>query len=86
VSQPETNLIRELVVDTKPIITLDLHGYVSPTLLHPSTPPHNVNNEYDLFIKHALPNALGIEQALKDLGYAETQRARIPFRDDEPGV
>ncbi|WP_433830711.1 M14 family zinc carboxypeptidase [Actinoplanes sp. CA-015351] len=86
VSQPETNLIRELAVDVKPIITLDLHGYVSPTLLHPSTPPHNVNNEYDLFIKHALPNALGIEQGLKDLGYAETQSARIPFRDDEPGV
>ncbi|WP_229074649.1 M14 family zinc carboxypeptidase [Actinoplanes sp. DH11] len=86
VSQPETNLIRELAVGVKPIITLDLHGYVSPTLLHPSTPPHNVNNEYDLFIKHALPNALGIEQGLKDLGYAETQSARIPFRDDEPGV
>ncbi|RKN56235.1 peptidase [Micromonospora costi] len=86
VSQPETNLIRELVVDTKPIITLDLHGYVSPTLLHPSTPPHNVNNEYDLYIKHGLPNALAIEQGLRDLGYAETQRARIPFRDDEPGV
>jgi hypothetical protein len=86
VSQPETNLIRELAVDVKPIITLDLHGYVSPTLLHPSTPPHNVNNEYDLFIKHALPNALGIEQGLKDLGYPETQSARIPFRDDEPGV
>ncbi|MFB6396136.1 M14 family zinc carboxypeptidase [Polymorphospora lycopeni] len=86
VSQPETNLIRELTVDAKPIITLDLHGYVSPTLLHPSTPPHNVNNEYDLFIKHALPNALAIEEDLRDLGYAETQRARIPFRDDAPGV
>ncbi|PMR62413.1 peptidase [Verrucosispora sp. ts21] len=86
VSQPETNLIRELIIDTKPIITLDLHGYVNPTLLHPSTPPHNVNNEYDLFIKHALPNALGIEEDLRALGYAETQRARIPFRDDAPGV
>ncbi|MGW4466340.1 M14 family zinc carboxypeptidase [Micromonospora sp. NPDC004704] len=86
VSQPETNLIRELIVDTKPIITLDLHGYVNPTLLHPSTPPHNVNNEYDLYIKHGLPNALAIEQGLKALGYPETQQARIPFRDDEPGV
>ncbi|GIF63989.1 hypothetical protein Ais01nite_20240 [Asanoa ishikariensis] len=86
VSQPETNLIRELIVDTKPIITLDLHGYVNPTLLHPSTPPHNVNNEYDLYIKHGLPNALAIEQGLRALGYPETQRARIPFRDDEPGV
>ncbi|MFG1777122.1 M14 family zinc carboxypeptidase [Micromonospora sp. NPDC049048] len=86
VAQPETNLIRELIIDTKPIITLDLHGYVSPTLLHPSTPPHNVNNEYDLYIKHGLPNALAIEEDLRGLGYAETQRARIPFRDDEPGV
>ncbi|MEU2614889.1 M14 family zinc carboxypeptidase [Micromonospora sp. NPDC007271] len=86
VSQPETNLIRELVIDTKPIITLDLHGYVNPTLLHPSTPPHNVNNEYDLYIKHGLPNALAIEENLRALGYPETQRARIPFRDDEPGV
>ncbi|TDD68372.1 peptidase [Jiangella aurantiaca] len=86
VSQPETTLIRELIVDTKPIITLDLHGYVNPTLLHPSTPPHNVNNEYDLYIKHGLPNALNIEQDLRALGYPETQRARIPFRDDAPGV
>ncbi|MGI5213566.1 M14 family zinc carboxypeptidase [Plantactinospora sp. CA-290183] len=86
VSQPETNLIRELVIDTKPIITLDLHGYVNPTLLHPSTPPHNVNNEYDLYIKHGLPNALAIEEDLRGLGHPETSRARIPFRDDEPGV
>ena len=86
VSQPETRLIRDLIVATRPIISLDLHGYVNPTLLHPSTPPHNVNDEYDLFIKHGLQNALNIEQGLRELGYAETQRARIPFRDDAPGV
>ena len=85
-SQPEARLIRDLIVQTRPIITLDLHGYVNPTLLHPSTPPHNVNNEYDLFIKHALPNALNIEQGLIGLGYPEVTRARIPFRDDAPGV
>ena len=64
-SQPESRLIRDLIVETKPIITLDLHGYVNPTLLQPSTPPHNVNNEYDLYIKHGLPNALNIEQGLR---------------------
>jgi Zinc carboxypeptidase len=85
-AQPETRLIRELIVDSRPLFSLDLHGYVNPTLLHPSTPPHNVNNEYDLFIRHGLTNALDIEENLRDLGYAETQRARIPFRDDEPGV
>ena len=51
-SQPEARLIRDLIVEHRPIITLDLHGYVNPTLMHPSTPPHNVNDEYDLFIKH----------------------------------
>jgi hypothetical protein len=85
-SQPESRLIRDLIVKHRPIITLDLHGYVNPTLLHPSTPPHNVNDEYDLFIKHALPNALNIEANIAALGYPEVTRARIPFRDDEPGV
>jgi hypothetical protein len=86
VSQPESTVIRHLTIETQPIIALDLHGYVNPTLLHPSTPPHNVNNEYDLYIKHGLPNALKIEENLRALGYAETQSARIPFRDDAPGV
>ena len=85
-SQPEARLIRDLIVEHRPIITLDLHGYVNPTLLHPSTPPHNVNNEYDLYIKHGLPNALNIETGIAALGYPEVTRARIPFRDDEPGV
>jgi hypothetical protein len=85
-SQPESRLIRDLIVEHRPIFSLDLHGYVNPTLLHPSTPPHNVNNEYDLFIKHGLPNALKIEENIAALGYPEVTRARIPFRDDAPGV
>jgi zinc carboxypeptidase len=85
-SQPEARLIRDLIVQWKPIITLDLHGYVNPTLMHPSTPPHNVNNEYDLYIKHGLPNALNMERGIAALGYPEVTRARIPFRDDAPGV
>jgi hypothetical protein len=85
-SQPEARLIADLIVQYKPIITLDLHGYVNPTLMHPSTPPHNVNNEYDLYIKHGLPNALAMERGIAALGYPEVTRARIPFRDDAPGV
>ena len=86
ISQPESRLIRDLIVANNPLFTLDLHGYVTPTLLWPSTPPHNPNNEYDLYITHGLANALDIERDLRGLGYAETQRARIPFRDDEVGV
>jgi hypothetical protein len=86
ISQPESRLIRDLIATNNPVFTLDLHGYVNPTLLWPSTPPHNPNNEYDLYITHGLANALDIEQGLRDLGYPETQRARIPFRDDGVGV
>ena len=87
VAQPEARLIRDLTASTQSVWLLDLHGYVAPyTLLWPSTPPHNPNTEYDLYIKHGLAGALDIEQGLKDLGYTETQRARIPFRDDAAGV
>ena len=86
ISQPESRLIRDLIAQNNPVFTLDLHGYVTPTLLWPSTPPHNPNNEYDLYITHGLANALDIEEGLRDLGYPETQSARIPFRDDPAGV
>src|SRR4029079_10772586 len=76
-----------MILQKKPIITLDLHGYVAPTLMHPSTPPHNVNNEYDLYIKHGLPNALLMEEGIKKLAYPETDPgARLPSRDAERGV
>ena len=65
ISQPEARLIRDLIVADQAGLTLDLHGYVTPTLLWPSTPPHNPNNEYDLYIKHGLPNALDIEEGLR---------------------
>jgi hypothetical protein len=86
ISQPESRLIRDLTVSTQSLFLLDLHGYVNPTLLWPSTPPHNPNNDYDLYIKHGLPAAVQMEENLKKLPYTETQRARIPFRDDEVGV
>src|SRR5689334_4996696 len=54
ISQPESRLIRDLTVQTQSLFLLDLHGYVSPTLLWPSTPPHNPNNDYDLDRKSAV--------------------------------
>ena len=58
---------------------------IAPTLIEPATPPHGQNYEYDLYIKHALPNALGMEASIQKLGYPETARADIPFRDYAPG-
>ena len=34
-----------------PVEVLDLHGYVTPTLIEATTKPHNPSIEYDLWLK-----------------------------------
>lgn len=87
-TQPETRAVREAVVRTQPMMLLDLHGYVNGTLIEPTTPPHAENIEADLMLKHAYPNALGIEQAILALGYDGADGVRppqLPFRDWSEG-
>ncbi|MEU4218597.1 M14 family zinc carboxypeptidase [Actinoplanes sp. NPDC026623] len=84
-SQPESRAVRDVVIATQPFVMLDEHGYTGTTLIEPATPPHGQNYEYDLYIKHALPNAEGMEAAIRRLGHPETARADIPFRDYQPG-
>ncbi|WP_045744202.1 M14 family zinc carboxypeptidase [Actinoplanes rectilineatus] len=84
-SQPESRAVRDVVIATQPLVMLDEHGYTGTTLIEPATPPHGQNYEYDLYIKQALPNALGMEAAIQRLGHPETARADIPFRDYAPG-
>ncbi len=83
-SQPETRALRDAIVRIRPVMMVDLHGYVNGTLVEPTTPPHGENYEYDLFLRHAYPNALGIEQAILALGYDEDDGVRppqVPLRD-----
>jgi hypothetical protein len=88
-SQPEVRGVRQALIDTQPLVMLDLHGYVNGTLIEPTTPPHGENYEYDLFIKHAYPNGLAMEAAVNGLGYTPAadgvQPAVIPFRDWDEG-
>lgn len=84
-SQPESRAARDVAIATQPFVMLDEHGYTGTTLIEPATPPHGQNYEYDLYIKHALPNAEGMEAAIQRLGHPETARADIPFRDYQPG-
>ncbi|SFB26810.1 Zinc carboxypeptidase [Amycolatopsis marina] len=84
-TQPESRAVRDVVIGTQPLVMLDEHGYTGTTLIEPATPPHGQNYEYDLYIKHAYANALGMEKAVGELGYPETSGADIPFRDFEPG-
>jgi len=93
-SQPEVVATRDVIIDTQPLVFLDMHGYVGGTLIEPGTAPHGQNYEYDLYIKHALANAeameAGIQAAVKN-GTTEAGALRsngkaiIPFRDDAPG-
>ncbi|MDO5740764.1 MAG: M14 family zinc carboxypeptidase [Ornithinimicrobium sp.] len=83
-TQPEVIGVRDALVRAQPQLMVDLHGYVNGTLVEPSTPPHGENYEYDLFVKHAYPNALAIESAIMALGYGEAdgvQATQIPLRD-----
>ncbi|WP_241661239.1 M14 family zinc carboxypeptidase [Thermomonospora catenispora] len=88
-SQPEVRSMRQVMIDTQPVVMLDLHGYVNGTLVEPTTPPHGQNYEYDLFIKNAYANGLGMEAAIKALGYTPERDGvhppQIPFRDWEEG-
>ncbi|MEU7900091.1 M14 family zinc carboxypeptidase [Nonomuraea sp. NPDC049152] len=88
-SQPETRAMRQIMIDNQPVVMIDLHGYVNGTLVEPTTPPHGANYEYDLFIRNAYANALGIEKAILALGYTPekdgTFPPQIPFRDSAEG-
>ncbi|WP_233358762.1 M14 family zinc carboxypeptidase [Thermomonospora amylolytica] len=88
-SQPEVRSMRQVMIDTQPVVMLDLHGYVNGTLVEPTTPPHGQNYEYDLFIKNAYANGLGMEAAIKALGHTPDKDGvdppQIPFRDWQEG-
>ncbi|MFE3098591.1 M14 family zinc carboxypeptidase [Streptomyces sp. NPDC059248] len=88
-TQPETRAVRQIAIDKQPAVMLDLHGYVNGTLIEPTTPPHGENYEYDLFLKNAYANALGMEKAVNGLGYTPekdgVRPVEIPFRDSAEG-
>jgi hypothetical protein len=90
-SQPEVRAMRQIMIDTQPVAMLDLHGYVNGTLIEPTTPPHGENYEYDLFIKNTYANGIGMEAAVKALGYTPgedgdgVEPPQIPFRDAAEG-
>ena len=89
-SQPETAVMRETITGTLPLLFIDIHGYVGPSgLIEPCTPPHNFSYEYDLYLPHAVDNALQMEAEAfrRDTVTAGTgqSEAYIPYRDDDQG-
>ncbi|MFZ7125187.1 MAG: M14 family zinc carboxypeptidase [Desulfobacterales bacterium] len=77
-TQPEIAATAAIIAEWNPMVFLDLHGFVSPMLIEPCSPPHNPNYEYDLYIKWALAQAEAMEASvLANTGFS----AQIPFRD-----
>jgi len=50
-AQSESKASVELMQKWQPPEVLDLHGYVTPTLIEATTKPHNPSIEYDLWLK-----------------------------------
>ena len=52
---------------------LDLHGYVTPTLIEATTKPHNPSIDYDLWLKWNQPRIDANEAALAALNFGVTR-------------
>jgi hypothetical protein len=72
-AQPETRASITLMKRWLPPEVLDLHGYVSPTLIEATTKPHNPSVEYDLWLKWNQPRTAANEAAVEAIG-REVQR------------
>jgi hypothetical protein len=81
-TQPETRATVKILTEWNPMITLDLHGFVNPMLIEPTTPPHNPNYEYDLYLQWALNQAFAMED---ELLVQTGLKALIPYRDWSDG-
>ena len=68
-SQPETRASVDVIRRLPFIQTLDLHGYVSPTLLEGTTVPHNPGIEYDIWLKWNQPRLDANQARLASEGF-----------------
>jgi hypothetical protein len=72
-SQPETRSSVSLMKEWLAPEMLDLHGYVTPTLIEATTKPHNPSIEYDLWLKWNQPRIDFNEAALNAIGQEITR-------------
>jgi Zinc carboxypeptidase len=83
-SQPETKASVAVMQKWLPPEVLDLHGYVTPTLIEATTKPHNPSIDYDLWLKWNQPRIDANEAALAELGYDVTRPINDWCSDGNP--
>lgn len=72
-SQPEVRASVAQMQKWLPVEVLDLHGYVTPTLIEATTKPHNPSIEYDLWLKWNQPRIDANETAMNAVGFDVTR-------------
>lgn len=72
-SQSEVRASVAQMQEWLPVSVLDLHGYVTPTLIEATTKPHNPSIEYDLWLKWNQPRIDANEAALNAVGLDVTR-------------
>ena len=72
-SQAEVRISVALMQKWLPVEVLDLHGYVTPTLIEATTKPHNPSIEYDLWLKWNQPRIDANEAAMNAAGFDVTR-------------
>jgi hypothetical protein len=72
-SQSEVRASVALMQKWLPVEVLDLHGYVTPTLIEATTKPHNPSIEYDLWLKWNQPRIDANQAALAAVGFNITR-------------
>ncbi len=72
-SQSETKASVAIMQEWLPPEMLDLHGYVTPTLIEATTKPHNPSIEYDLWLKWNQARIDANEAAMNAIGLAVTR-------------
>jgi Zinc carboxypeptidase len=83
-SQSETRASIELMKEWLSPEMLDLHGYVTPTLIEATTKPHNPSIEYDLWLKWNQPRIDANEAALNAIGQQVTRPINDWCADGNP--
>jgi hypothetical protein len=72
-SQTETRASISVIQEWLPPEVLDLHGYVTPTLIEATTKPHNPSIDYDLWLKWNQPRIDANDAAMAELGFDTTR-------------
>ena len=84
-SQSETRASIDADEGWLPPEMLDLHGYVSPTLIEATTKPHNPSIEYDLWLKWNQPRIDANEAAVNAIGKQRHAADQRLVRGRQPG-